>query len=154
VADRLSRLAGLYLALVEQTLGVRRGGGAVMKGGFDMMVGGLVADLEVHVTDDEIPIDETATSVNPGGGRVQPIATRPCPDLDQPFVRTIIGEAPVEQLAQLTHIARIVSVTKDGDPVTGGQLEARLTLGGFDVFEAVMAVRGLNVRLPRTFYSA
>lgn len=154
VIDRLSRLAGLYLALVNQTLGVRRLSGAMMKGGFDLVVGRLVTELKVHATDDDVRVDETATSLNPGGGLVKKLATRPFPELDQPFVRTIIGEASVKDLAELRKVTRVMSVARDGTPVTAGQLEAPLTLGGFDLFEAVMAVRGLNVRLPRTFYSA
>jgi hypothetical protein len=153
VLERLGRLAGLYLELVERILGARRLAGAVAKAGFDKMFGSLIPELVVHVTDDEVRFDEDASSVNPGGGRVKTIPTRACPELDQPFLRMIIGEAPVQELRELTHVARVASVHPDGPPVTGGQLEARLTLGGFDTFEVLMGIRGLNVRLPRTFYS-
>jgi hypothetical protein len=155
ITERLSRLAGLYLGVVAQTLGVRRASGAIMKAGFDLMIGGILPDLAVHVTDDAVRFDEAATSVNPGGGRVQEIPTRPYPEFDQPFLRTIIGETPLDELRELRCVSRIVSVhPPDGTPIAGGQLEAQLTLGGFDLFEAVMAIRGLNVQLPRTFYSA
>lgn len=155
VLASLSRLAGLYLELCNRVLGFRRLGGFMFRAGFDLMIGdSFVQELEVHVTDDPIRIDKTHTTINPGGGRVKSLATRPSPEFDQPFLRTVIGEAPVDELAELTHIDHLATIAKDGTPVTGGQLEARLTLGGFDVFQALMGIRGLNVRQPRSFYSA
>jgi hypothetical protein len=154
VVESLGRLAGLYLDLAQRVLNTRRFAGAVMKGGFDLMVGSLVAEVKVQVTDDETRIDADSTSVNPGGGRVEAMATRPSPEHDEPFVRTVLAEVPVHKLDGLTHVARFVTVASDETPVTGGQLEARLTLGGFDRLEALMGIRGLNVRLPRTFYAS
>lgn len=154
VLDSLSRLAGLYLELVSVTLGVRRRSGAFFRAGFDLMFGDPFAESVVHVTDDEAPVDASSTSVNPSGGRVKVIATRPFSEYDRPFLRTIIGEASVDELRELTHIGRIAAVHRDGTPFTGGQLEARLTLGGVDTFQALMGMRGLNVRLPRMFYAA
>jgi hypothetical protein len=122
----------------------------MFQGGFDMMVGGLVPELTVVATDDEVRGDKEATTVNPGGGHVASLPTRPCPELDQPFVKTIIGEASLTDLRELARISRIASVHRGGTPVTFGRLEAPLTLGGFDAFEAVMGIRGLNARLPRT----
>jgi hypothetical protein len=154
VLDSLSRLARLYLELVLRTLGVRRPGGGMFKGGFDMFIGRGVKGLQVHVTDDPVRADRSQTVINPGGGRVRALVTRPAPELDQPFVATVMGEAKVEDLADLTHVARVVATTREGDALAYGQLEGHLTLGGFDEFQAVMGVRGLNVRTPRSFYDA
>lgn len=92
--------------------------------------------------------------MNPGGGVVKQLPTRRFPEFDQPFLSAVIGEADVADLANLACVSRIVGVSGDGTPVTAGQLEASLTLGGFDRFAAVMGIRGLNVRLPRTSYAA
>lgn len=58
----------------------------------------------------------------------------------------------MEDLAELTHVARVVTVTSDGSLFTAGQLEGELTLGGFDLLRVAMGIRGLNVRQPRSFY--
>jgi len=152
VLASLSRLAGLYLDLVQRTLGVRRPSGGMFRPGFDMLIGNIVEELQIHVTDDPIPMQKTDTVINPGGGLVKPLATRAAPELDQAFLRNCIGEAPVEELRELTHVARVVATTADGSLISGGQLEGRLTLGGFDRFQAAMGIRGVNVRPPRSFY--
>jgi hypothetical protein len=154
VLDNLSRLAGLYLELVHRTLDVRRTGGGMFKGGFDMLIGGIANELEIHVTDDPVRMEKAHAVINPGGGHVRPLVTRRTPQLDQRFVATFMGETRVEDLADLTHVARVVATTREGDPYSAGQLEAHLTLGGFDQFHAVMGIRGLNVRTPRSFYDA
>jgi hypothetical protein len=103
---------------------------------------------------DTVRIEKENTAINPGGGHVRPLVTRPTPELDQRFLATVMGEANVADLADLTHIARVVATTAEGDPYSAGQLEGHLTLGGFDQFQAVMGIRGLNVRTPRSFYDA
>jgi hypothetical protein len=117
-----------------------------------MLIGNYVSDLEVHVTDDPAPWDKSDTVANPQGGLVKQLATRPSPELDRPFYRTLTGEGPVEDLAGLTHLARVVTTTADGKLVSAGQLEGQLTLGGFDVPQVVMGIRGVNARQPRSFY--
>jgi hypothetical protein len=152
VLASLSRLAGLYLDLVQRTLGVRRPSGGMFRAGFDMLIGNIVEEIQIHVTDDPIPMQKTDTVINPRGGLVKPLATRAAPELDQAFLRNCIGEASVEELRELTHVARVVATTADGSLISGGQLEGRLTLGGFDRFQAAMGIRGVNVRPPRSFY--
>lgn len=152
VLDALSRLARLWLALVERTLGVRRPGGGFFRGGFDMLVRGFVEKLEIHVTDDPSRWDPSDTIVNPAGGLVKALTTRLSPELDQPFLRTLIGEIRVEDLSDLTHLARAVSVRPEGELATALQLEGHVTLGGFDVLQVAMGIRGLNVRQPRSSY--
>ena len=138
----LTRLSSLYLALVEQRLGVRRPSGAVMRGGFELMIASPVQELQISVTDDPVRFDETHTTINPGGGLVHRLDTRPAPEFDIPFVATVIGTASVRELAALSHVSRIVATDIAGNPITGGQLEGRLTLGGFESLEVTMGVRG------------
>src|SRR5207248_5406917 len=66
VLDALSRLARLYLALAHHILGLRRAGGGVFAGGFNMFIGDVVKDLQVSVTDDTKRAEKTDTVVNPG----------------------------------------------------------------------------------------
>jgi hypothetical protein len=68
VLDALARLAGLYLKLVEHVLSVRRPGGGMFQGGFDMLIGDRVAELEVWVTDDPVPMEENQKTLNPEEG--------------------------------------------------------------------------------------
>jgi len=153
VLAALARLAGLYLALVEDTLGIRRAGGFMFGGGFDLLIGNRVGDFAIHVTDDQVRMDGNETMINPSGGLVRALETRTAPELDEGFLRFVIGEADVSDLSGLSCIARLATMTSDGDPVTGGQLEGVLTLGGFDRFQAAMGIRGLNVRTPRSFFT-
>jgi hypothetical protein len=153
VLDALSRIAGLYLALAEHILGMRRPGGGVFVGGFNMMVGNVVDDLDLTATDDPTRAQESDTDVNPGGGTVLQLESRPSPEFDQPFLRTVLGEARVEELNELTHVAKVVAIYRpDGRLFSVSQLEGRLTLGGFDLLQAVLGIRGENARLPRSHY--
>jgi hypothetical protein len=153
VLDALSRLARLWLALAEHILGLRRKGGGIFAGGFDL-IGSVVEDLEIRVTDDSTRAEDSETVANPGGGPVKPLESRPSPEFDAPFRRTLIGQARVEDLGELTHLAKVVAIHRPDERMFGvSQLEGRLTLGGFDVLQAVMGIRGLNVRQPRSRYA-
>jgi hypothetical protein len=153
VLDALSRLARLYLALAQHILGQRRPEGGVALGGFELSVGRVVDQFEVNVTDDPARADASDTVANPGGGTIIPMRSRPSPEFDERFLRTVAGEARVEDLGALTHLAGVVALHRpDGQLASFSQLEGRLTLGGFDTLQAVMGVRGVNVRQPRSRY--
>ena len=154
VLDSLSRLGGLYLRLADLILGARRPGSGFFVGGFNMVVGSAVDLLEVQVTDDPVRVSEDDDpAINPGGGVVKALPTRSTPELDQRFLRTRLGEIAVAELVDLACVTRIVATSPNGDPLAFGQLEATLTLGGFDVFEAALGVRGVNVNPPRSHYT-
>lgn len=56
VLEQLSRLAALYLDLVNVTLGVRRLSGAMFAAGFGLTIGRTIAELAVHITDDQVRV--------------------------------------------------------------------------------------------------
>jgi len=152
VLEKLKRMARMYLRLVKAQLGFARPSSGLFASGVRLLTEHLDAGLVIHVTDDVTPFDPADTTVNPGGGHVVSLPTRPAPELDQPFLRSFIGRAPVTQLCDLTHISRIAS-TYNGQPTTAGILEGRLTLTGIDYFEAHMGIQFRNKQQARYLYN-
>ncbi len=153
VVSSLRRLSRLYLKLVDAHLQLRRPSSGFYASGFKLMTQHLDKSLVIHVTDDETPVGPDTATINPGGGRVVSLATRAAPELDQPFVRYFIGQSLVSQLAELTHIGRIVTTGDDAVPLTAGILQGSLTLDFLDHFEAQMGLRLRNTQQPRVLYS-
>jgi hypothetical protein len=57
--------------------------------------------------------------------------SRPSPEFDLPFLRTVVGEVRVEDLGELTHVAKVIAIYRpDGRLHSVSQLEGRLTLAG------------------------
>ena len=153
VLEKLKQIARMYLRLVEVQLGFRRPSSGLFASGVRWLTEHLDAGLVVQVTDDIAPFDPADETVNPGGGHVVSLPTRPTPELDQPFLRSFIGRAPVRELSDLTHISRIAS-TYNGQPMTAGILEGRLTLLGIDYFEGHIGIQFKNKQQPRYLYDA
>jgi len=153
VLEKLKQMARMYLRLVEVQLGFARPSSGFFASGIRLLTKHLDEHLVIHVTDDVTPFDPADTTVNPGGGHVVSLPTRPAPELDQPFLRSFIGRASVTELSDLTHISRIAS-TYNGQPMTAGILEGRLTLAGIDYFEGHMGIQFRNKQQPRYLYDA
>jgi hypothetical protein len=151
VLASLKRMARMYLLLVKAKLGFSRPSSGLFASGVRLLTQHLDEGLVIQVTDDATRFDPAQMVVNPGSGRVISLCTRPAPELDQPFLRSFIGRAPVTQLSALTHVSRIAS-TYNGKPLTAGILEGRLTLAGVDHFEAQIGIRVRNKQQPRDLY--
>jgi hypothetical protein len=152
VLASLKRMTKIYLVLVKAKLGFSRPSSGFFASGVRLLTKHLDKGLVIQATDDSTAFQVAQTVVNPGGGRVVSLSTRPAPELNEAFLRSFIGRAPVAQLSALTHVSRIAS-TYEGEPLTAGILEGRLTLGGVDHFEAHMGIRVRNKQQPRDLYS-
>jgi hypothetical protein len=154
VTATLTRLIRLYIALASALTNVRRPSSAITAYFFRLQTQHLDKTLRIVVTDDEKPFDPKDEVVNPTGGRVIALKTRPAPDYERPFVRAFLGRAPGSDLDLLTHIGRVCS-TMRGDvtqPLAANYPEGRLEVAGLRRFEALMGIRARNVHQPRSDY--
>jgi hypothetical protein len=149
--ENLERLARLYLFVVQHELDTRRASSAISRYAFDHMTSLAYGDaLVLAVSDDGAPFDEADTELNPSGGAVVPLTTRPAPEYDEAFVRNWLGSVEVAALSRLSRIAR-VGALRDGGVVFVQLRDNILTVGGFDILEARLAYRVEN-QGPRRIY--
>lgn len=153
VSEALAGMVRLYLRIAETHLQLRRSWSGLFAGGFRMLTNHLDSALVIHVTDDTTPFDPDQSTINPRGGRVLSLATRPTPELDQPFVRYFAGRVSLASPSGLTRLTRTVA-TVDGSPWFVSVVDGRLTLSGIDWFEAQMGIRATNKGVPRAAYAA
>lgn len=153
VLDVLQRLAGLYLALLQDVTGVRFGSGGVFAAFFRRMAEGVATDL-LHLTDDESPVDPSDTEFRvPEGKSVLSIPLQKEPAFDETWFLAHQASSPVAYITdRLPNLSKLVTSTHAGEPGLAFTLEGRLDPAGFDRFEAVVGPRGVNARMLRTRY--
>ena len=151
VRQSIEPLAGLYLAVVEHELGMRRSTGGMTLSGFDSLAAsGLWDTLTLAVSDDPSRFDRADGVFNPAGGRVVHLATVRAPEYDEEFVVNLLGSVEVSALEPLGCIAR-TGATRDGQAALVQARHDDLKLGGFDVLEMRLAQRMEN-KGPRRLY--
>jgi hypothetical protein len=151
VRQSIEPLAGLYLAVVEQELGMRRAAGGMTLYHFNAMVSsGLWDTMTLMLSDDPSPFDSAHEDFNPTGGAVVPLATARAPEYDEEFVINWLGSVEVAALEPLHCIAR-TGATLNGRTAMVQVRHDDLKLGGFDVFELRLAHRMEN-KGPRRLY--
>jgi len=153
VVDTLERLSRLYLDLVDKALGVRRTGGGMTLGGFNLAMQPLInTTSEVAISDDDSPLDPDDTAVNPGGGSVAQFAAAYDPNLDRPGCKYWLGElhsaqfGPVQRVSRLglLHHSTLTQVERLDDPVS---------LLGVDVLQVQLGHRLVNTNHPRATFA-
>jgi hypothetical protein len=151
VRQRIERLAGLYLAVVQHELGMRRTASSISLHAFDNMLSSEPwTGLTLAVSDDPSPFDPADDVLNPSGGAVVLLATARAPQYDEDFVANWLGSVEVSALAPLHCIARTGAMF-DGRAALAQIRHDNLTLGGFDLFEYRLAWRMANTG-PRRLY--
>jgi len=153
VLASLDRLGRLYCALAKKRLGINPGVGLMTIEGFRAMSKAWEPDFRIYVTDDTAPLDAASTGLNPGGGLVQALSTRPEPALDGPLLKSFIGAVPGKDLAGLARVSRLVPSFDGKIPLAYLTIDGELTVAGVGRFEAHVGVRLRNSRLPKTLYS-
>jgi hypothetical protein len=153
VVDTLERLSRLYLDLVDKALGVRRTGGGMTLGGFNLAMQSFInATSEVAISDDDSPLDRNDTAVNPGGGSVAQFAAAYDPNLDRPGCKYWLGElhsaqfGPVQRVSRLglLHHSTLTQVERLDDPIS---------LLGVDVLQIQLGHRLVNTNHPRATFA-
>jgi hypothetical protein len=153
VAEVLTRVGRLYVALTAKVLGTHFGSGGWTQHAFGLMVDG-VSPQTVHITDDPTPGTSEDTAVNPGGGKVMALKSWRDSALDEPFFRAVRGEATgPDVMAQVGSIRRI-GTTHAGRLALFESLERQLSLEHVGVVEVVFGIRGLNVQALKNRYSS
>ena len=153
VQASFERLGRLYLALVDAHLNVRRSSGGVTRAGFDMMTGFLDQNLVVYVVDDRLAPAPPAVPDVAGGGLV-PLATRRAPELDEPFLKCLLGQCAAADLAAVPPITRLLALDLSGGAPFDLVMEdsGSLSVEGVDRFEVQLGLRGVNSQQPRRLY--
>jgi hypothetical protein len=153
VVDTLERLSRLYLDLVNTYLGLRRTGGGMTLGGFNLAMQSFInTTSEVAISDDHSPLDPDDTVVNPDGGSVAQFAAAYDPALDRPGCKYWLGElhstqfGPVQRVSRLglLHHSTLTQVERLDDPVS---------LLGVDVLQVQLGQRLVNTNHPRATFA-
>jgi hypothetical protein len=152
VAKALERLDGLYLALLEQVVGVRFGRSGATKYAFDAMVRGVGLE-RLYLTDDETPVDASAERVEvPNGKTLVGVPLVRTPELDDDWLAMYTTETPVGVLkAHMPYVAKLIAATNENGPGLLFTLEERLDLEGFARLEVAVGFRLVN-RGPKIRY--
>lgn len=153
VMDSVARLSRLYLALAQSHFGLRIPSGGIFRGGFKLLTQGWDAGFQIHATDDAQPAAADDQEVNPSGGQVVTLATRPAPELDQPFLKSFLGTADGAKLRKLKAVTRVVG-TLNGSLVACGIIEGCLTIEGIARFEGQMGIRLKNAQMPKLLFGS
>lgn len=153
VLDVLERLANLYLALLEAVTGVRFARGGIFAGFFRRAADAMPMD-QLHLTDDESPMNEADSQVRVADGKsMVTLPLTAAPELSETWFSARQTSCAVGDIAdRLPYISKLVTSTRAREPGIAFTLEGRLDPRGLDRFEAVIGPRAVNARMPRTRY--
>ena len=150
LAARHQRLTSLYLALLEHVSGVRRASGALMQGGFDMIMEGLEVDPVIQVTDDEAPMDADSRRIDAGGGLLLEAPATRDESLEASFLRVFLARFGEKEIAPLG-ILRKAAFKSGGTLYLGLTIDGVLEISALRALEVQAGMRVRNVSLPRYF---
>jgi hypothetical protein len=150
LAQRHQQLTRLYLRLLEHVTGVRRASGALMKGGFDLMMEGLEIDPVIQVTDDEAVADPDAKSINPASGILLESPAKREESLEASFLRVFLGRFKATEIAPLGTL-RKAAFKADGTLYSVLTIDGHLNISGLGALEMQMGMRIRNASLPKYF---
>lgn len=150
LAARHQRLTNLYLALLEHVSGVRRASGALMQGGFDMMMEGLEVNAVIQVTDDEAPMDANSRRIDAGGGLLLEAPATREKSLEASFLRVFLARLGEKEIAPLG-VLRKAAFKAGGTLYSGLTIDGVLEISGLPALEVQAGMRVRNASLPRYF---
>ena len=148
LAERHERLTRLYLDLLSAMTGVRRAGGGVMIGGFEMIAAALDDSPRVLVSDDPEPFDPDEGEAK--NGHVSAANAARVGELEAAFLRVFVGHIAGESLSPLIAIRRIM-FEAGGKVVSVSVLDGDLVLRDVDRFSSQVEFGLRNTRMPKTF---
>lgn len=148
VTQTLIRLSRIYLELVRTHFHTTRGSSRLSDYAFQQMP---MSDHVVNVTDDVTPLVESDLTIYREGRQLVALATREAVELNEPYLRNILGNAPSGQVSGLNGIFQILIATPEGTLVAWYTLPDKLDLDGTERFEVLLRVRMVN-REAKRFY--
>ena len=146
VIDSLERLSRLYLDMARKHLAARRPSSAMTYAGFDLATG---FGAEVVISDDVAPEGREDRTINPSGGSIASLTTRPAPELNRPGLKFWLGQAPVANVTATVPVVRRLGLVTDGNLLTVDRLDEPLSLSSVHSFEAQLGLRLINLEQPR-----
>lgn len=150
LAERHERLTRLYLDLLDEVTQVRRAGGGMTYGGFDLMTPELEPGSEVHLTDDPAPCAKSDTSVNPSGNSVVAAPAARERSLERRGLKLVVAQFVAADVKGLAGVRRIGHMFEE-KLITCATVDADLRIRGVDRFDVQVGIRLKNVGLPRGF---
>lgn len=153
ILSNLGLVVRTYLNLADAHLGVRPRGGFMFAVAFRSMTRPCFEGGAIEASDDETPLDPSDVVANPAGGKLVPLLKENPVDTSESFLTEKLSWARTWDLAELPFIRRLVAIDSEGTPVMADVLEGRLILGIAVRLEALLGIRGLNVRQPRDHYA-
>lgn len=142
---RYTRLLG---DLMRVTLGVQFQWGGLTRAFMDEAMKEIVGNWQLFVTSDSSPATSDDTRTSPRGERVEVVAARRAPELDQGRWFSVAGRLSVSEMEV---IGRFGAINADGD-LAGVEFLGAVGLDGIDEVEVAIAARQLNGNQPRSAY--
>jgi hypothetical protein len=155
VLEAKQRFGRLYLELASEVFGARFpvGGLSLGSSAREIMADVIVRAEKIGVTSDPTLFDAADTALSPNGEPVARMAVRVVPDLRGGDYRALLGEISAAEMREqsVSSVGRYGTLTKEGAPQVVESLGGRLSLGGVDRCEFLIAVRvtGHQIRKDR-----
>lgn len=148
VTSSLTRLANLYLDLINSHLKIQRRGSSLALSVFENMAQVLSG---LAITDVKEELMKGGEMISMEGKRLTPLACRWAAELDEPGTKNLLGSIDVSSLADIGDFTQVVVLSNDNNPAGVSQLKEPLSLDGIQRLEVQFSQR-LRNNEPRSFY--
>lgn len=152
VSEGLDKLTRVFLLLARELLNARPRGGGVSYEGFALMTEPLMSGSILLVSDNDMPLDASATLKSPPFVGAIPMLTRAAPELSCPGLGTVLGSVGAVELQGLRKIAR-VGLSHDGRLVMSGAIDTDLLHDGIDRVEVQIGMQLRNAKNPKKLFN-
>lgn len=153
VLDSLKRASRFFVDLSEKVGGAHFKSGGVYPAGFKMLVAPLLAAGQLHLSDDQSPI-EPMSQERPDASYFT-AELSPVPDLKQPRFIAVGAEIDGADLSSaMPFVTRVSIGNSPAKALVAHSLEGRLNVRGLRRLQVVIGVRGSNTRMLRDRYGA
>ena len=152
VAAVVERLGRLFMELARSELNTRSSSGLLFAAAFDHMTEHLKTRASLHATDDP-DVGNRDNGVTSADATVINLETRHAPELEKPYVRTLLGHVNGGQMEKLTRLTGVFSKLDDSRLMTCGTIDGVLKLNAIARFECHMSIRMQNAQHPRGYFT-
>ncbi|NTW41583.1 MAG: hypothetical protein HGA44_17170 [Cellulomonadaceae bacterium] len=157
VLEAKQRFGRLYLELASIVFGARFPVGGVSLGSAarEIMADVLARADSIGVTSESAPLNAADTALSSNGEPVAVMAVHVVPDLRGGEYRTLLGKISVAEMREqsVSSVGRYGTLTNEGAPQVVESLGGRLSLGGVDRCEFLIAVRVTGHQMRKERYA-